>query len=307
MRRLTGSTHSLVSVIIPTFNCAKYVGAAVTSVLQQTYPSVEIIVINDGSTDDTCEVLRQFHDRVRVVHQCNRGVPAARNVGIALAQGKYIALLDADDKWLPHRLATMIPILEAGGCDLLTSNAYCVDEQGRRIGTIYAPTFECPKRDQYGRLLWRNQIFVMTVARAELFRQHGGFDETMRYGPEDWDLWLRMVRDGAKWGFVPEPLAEYTVRRGSKSRTYSHAQVADLRRMYKKHRGAGRVKVLLCYRHAVGVYRCDAFTRALRERNCGQAMRCAFALMRSADFLMWKAASKITSYLNHMLCQMRRA
>ncbi len=186
----------LVSVIIPTYNCARYIAKAVDSVLAQTYPSVEIIVIDDGSTDDTLEVLSRYYGRITTISQSNQGQAAARNAGLAAAKGKYLALLDADDTWLPQRLACLVPLLENGACDLATSNARYVNDDGEPLGLYYPLSFRSPTVGQYERELWQNEIFGMAVAPTSLFRLHQ-FDEGMRGGPEDWDIWLRMLRDGA--------------------------------------------------------------------------------------------------------------
>ena len=90
----------LVSVIIPSYNCGKYIDEAVSGVLNQTYPNVEVIVIDDGSTDNTLDILSKYRNEIKVISQPNQGVAKARNTGISAAAGKYIATLDADDRWL---------------------------------------------------------------------------------------------------------------------------------------------------------------------------------------------------------------
>src|SRR5947208_1919794 len=94
----------LVSVVIPVFNRHRYVREAIESVLAQTYPAVEVVVTDDGSTDETPDVLRSFGDRIRVITQPNAGIAAARNVAVGAARGSLIALLDSDDRWLPNKL-----------------------------------------------------------------------------------------------------------------------------------------------------------------------------------------------------------
>ena len=102
----------LVSVVIPAYNCERYLGRAIRSVLAQTYPRIECIVVDDGSTDGTAEVIDRFGSAVRAIRQENGGAAAARNAGIRTATGRYIAFLDADDYWLRNKLELQIHILE---------------------------------------------------------------------------------------------------------------------------------------------------------------------------------------------------
>jgi glycosyltransferase involved in cell wall biosynthesis len=102
----------LVSVIVPAYNCGRFVAEAVESALYQDYPAKEVIVVNDGSTDDTLIRLTRFGSAIRVISQKNAGPPAARNTGLREAQGSYIALLDADDVWLPGKLSAQVNYLE---------------------------------------------------------------------------------------------------------------------------------------------------------------------------------------------------
>jgi glycosyltransferase involved in cell wall biosynthesis len=186
-----------VSVVIPSYNYAHYVGGAIDSVLAQTYPHREVIVVDDGSTDGTDRVLASYGDRIRVVDGPRRGVSATRNAGVAVARGEVLALLDADDAWRPSKLARQLPLLEedptvgAVGC----AN-HVHDGAGRTIAVRFYPN---PPDDRLARMraIAVREVWVggsnsgCLMWRAQ-FEDVGGFDETLR-AAEDWELWLRVA------------------------------------------------------------------------------------------------------------------
>ena len=130
-----------VSAIILTYNRANLIEKAIKSVLKQTYQDFEIIVVDDGSTDNTGEIIRGFKDkRVKYIkkYKENKGSSVARNIGIKVARGKYIALLDSDDEWLPEKLDKQIKILQDGSPELgvVYSNSYYIDENGKNMNKL---------------------------------------------------------------------------------------------------------------------------------------------------------------------------
>ena len=188
-------------MIVPAYNASRTVGAAVDSVLAQTFGDFELIVIDDGSRDDTAEVVRARGDvRVNCVRTANGGVSAARNRGLDLAAGSFVAFLDADDAWQPvklehqHRALTELP--QTGLCFAATE---IVDDHLRPTGFQAAV-----KRPDYGEaLLLEGNIIAgsasSVMARASVINQAGGFDPRLSLCA-DWDMWLRM---SAITGFVP--------------------------------------------------------------------------------------------------------
>lgn len=195
----------LVSVIVPAFNCAGVVGAALRSALSQTEVSTQIIVVDDGSTDDTRHVLESFGDRIEILCQSNRGPGAARNAGMRIARGDYIAFLDADDVWVPGKLAMQVARLEAHS---RTDAVYCrwhvweSEVDGRFLVPIWATHSVDQKAglkddasgNLYASLLLSCHILTSTlVMRSSLRERVGWFDEDLRCG-EDYDYWLRMSR-----------------------------------------------------------------------------------------------------------------
>lgn len=128
----------LVSVVIPAFNCGRYVEEAVASALDQTFRDLEIIVVDDGSTDDTARSLEKYRDRVRVVTQENRGSSSARNVGLGLARGDYVAFLDADDRWRPWKLEWQLACFrEIGDVGMVFSDFSAIDPDGGVVAASY--------------------------------------------------------------------------------------------------------------------------------------------------------------------------
>jgi glycosyltransferase involved in cell wall biosynthesis len=194
-----------VSVIIPTYERAHLVSQAIDSILAQTYDDREIIVVNDGSTDNTAEILAGYADRITLIHQENRGVAAARNAGMRVARGEYIAFLDDDDLWEPQKLAQQIPLLEIDPLvGLVSSDMVFFDEEGIHPGT-YWDGFIPPATITPWTLLKGSFLSVPTIViRQSCLAQVGYFDENLQVC-EDYDLWLRIV-EGWKVDYINAPL-----------------------------------------------------------------------------------------------------
>jgi glycosyltransferase involved in cell wall biosynthesis len=194
-------TNPLVSVVIPTHNSGRFIVQALEGVLAQTYPHHEVIVVDDGSTDDTAELLRPFADRIRYHQQPNRGPSAARNAGIALATGALVCFLDADDGWLPDKLALQVAFMAAHR-EVGLAFADAEEWEGTEVrkpslvsSAIYASDVlsQTPLNDAFRKLVMENFIPTSTVmVRKECFADAGVFDETL-VSVEDRDLWLRVA------------------------------------------------------------------------------------------------------------------
>lgn len=199
-----------VSVVIPAYNAASTVVRAVESALNQTYTNIEIIVVDDGSTDSTRRLLDPYTSRISYVSQNNRGRSAARNLGISHASGEYIAFLDADDWWLPEKLMRQVKFLEEDKAVGLVHTAfYFVEPNGKCHKLALAQRLDSPGAPIFEQLVMRNTIgsptFVMV--RTSVLHEVGVFDESLR-GTEDWDLWLRIAAEYSV-AYVAEPLACY--------------------------------------------------------------------------------------------------
>src|SRR5919109_3196165 len=213
---------ALCSVLVAAYNVQAFVAEAVDSALRQTYPQKEVIVVNDGSTDDTPSVVERFRHRIRYIEQPNRGLAAARNRALQDARGSYLALMDGDDVWAADRLERVVGFLEGRPeVGFATSDAYFLDETGRSEARYYD---ELPggfrEDDQAYWILEYNFVMGMAVIRRQLFETHGTFDETLRTS-EDWELWIRFLLGGERAGLVDEPLAQYRRRSGSLSMDWS--------------------------------------------------------------------------------------
>lgn len=184
-----------VGVVIPTYNSAPLVPEAVESALAQEPSPHQVVVVDDGSTDDTASVLRRYVDRVEYIRQPNRGPSAARNAGLGRLRTDTVVFLDADDLLLAGALACRLALLEDGGGAWGHTEGLVQDPSGARrplSKVIRVPPGGVEGRI-FGRLLCRNFITVNAVIiRREALREVGGFDEAIR-GTEDWDLWLRLA------------------------------------------------------------------------------------------------------------------
>jgi glycosyltransferase involved in cell wall biosynthesis len=221
--------HPLISVIIPSYNAARYLPQAIESVLAQSYRPFEILVIDDGSTDDTVSVLEKYRSSIRYFRQPNGGPARARNRGIAEARGRYIAFLDADDIWLPNKLSQQVQCLERNAeAALVHSDIYYLDDETqlqslREVGRA-SYVGNC-----YRLLLEHNRIIFSTVlVRRESLAQVGGFDEQIRHAStEDYDLVLRLGRR-FPFAYIPEPLTVYRIHNANATKHFQRMLAGHL-------------------------------------------------------------------------------
>ena len=215
----TNSNLPLVSVIIPTYNRKMYVQEAIDSALAQTYPAVEIIVVDDGSTDGTGEILKaRYDERIQYVYQDNQGESAARNKAIRLSHGQYIALLDSDDVWLPTKLEQQVRLMECQPeVGLVSCHALQIDAQGNLTRTTPLRPQQTTNIVPLEILILNSPLYCSTVLmRRSHLDEVGLFTEEIRYG-EDRDLFLR-VATRCKVGFVCEPLISLRSHTDAQSR-----------------------------------------------------------------------------------------
>src|SRR5579875_68243 len=206
--------NTLVSVIIPTYNRAATLGRAIDSILEQTYSHTEVIVVDDGSTDDTPTVLSRYGERIRVVVQKNAGPAIARNRGIALAKGEVIAFLDSDDYWLPTKLERQLTVMgKAGSVVCCVCNCKVLYKDGSTTSTFQiansVPGCESGLLLNPAEvLLTRFLLFCQAATiRREVLERIGYFDENLRFG-EDYELPMRLALEGP-WAIIRNELVVY--------------------------------------------------------------------------------------------------
>lgn len=199
-----------VSVIIPTYNYGCFIGEAIKSILTQSFPVYEIVVVDDGSADETEEIVRKFGDKVRYIKQKNSGVCAARNNGVANSSGNFVAFLDADDIWLPEKIEKQISkFQEDSEIGLVHCGMREFDEKTGETIKLHLEGKEGWVAEDL--LLFEKSVIVgcggSVMVSRRAFNDVGGFDTRLKNG-EDWEFCYRVARK-FKVGFVPEPLVNY--------------------------------------------------------------------------------------------------
>lgn len=204
----------IVSVVLTSYHHARYLQRAIESVLAQTLPDIEVVAIDDASTDESPAILQRYADRVKVLlHAQNRGTYASLNEGIEMTTAPYIAILNSDDAWLPTKLEQQVAILEGDAqVGLVHTAVQFIDAENRPIegnplGVRFHPN---PQGNLFPELLTRNLFITSSVMfRRECIERCGRFEERL-FGMGDWDLWLR-IAEHYTIGYVPERLTLYRV------------------------------------------------------------------------------------------------
>ncbi|HAT12703.1 MAG TPA: glycosyl transferase [Microcoleaceae bacterium UBA10368] len=204
----TANRTPQVSVIIPAYNGDRYIVQAVESSLSQTFTDLEIIVVDDGSTDGTHQVLHPYLDRIRYIYQENQGVAAARNRGIKEAQGEFLAFLDADDYFLPSKLEKQLACFDVDpALDMVQTGWFIVNEKGQNISAV-KPWEQAPKLDLESFILYKCVRPSAMLLRRKWWKKLGGFDSQFPLA-EDLDFALRLTLKGGKAAWLEEILTCY--------------------------------------------------------------------------------------------------
>lgn len=209
-----------VSIIVPYYNLGKYLEEAIISCLDQTYRNIEIIVINDGSTEEYStaifEELKNKYKDVKFISQKNQGLVATRNNGIKIAKGKYICCLDADDKIEPTYIEKIVSNFnENDSTGFVTTYAQFFGDQD----TVWKTSSNEPLR-----LLTENIIHVSSVFKKSIWEEVNGYSDYMDTGYEDWEFWIKIVSKGYGWSLIAEPLFLHRIRENSMISTSDKAR-----------------------------------------------------------------------------------
>jgi glycosyltransferase involved in cell wall biosynthesis len=267
-----------VSVVIPAYNAAWCAGRAVDSVLAQTFRDFELIVVDDGSTDNTVDVLAGYGERIRTLSKPNGGLSSARNAGIQAARGEFVAFLDADDWWMPEKLVRQVAWMQAHPETIFCSTAArLVNPEGESIGEWRCGACSSSALEA----IFSANAHVAgsgsaVVARRQALLETGGFDE--RLGSlEDIDMWMRLAARGG-YQCIDEPLAVVVKRPDSMSRHLDVMRAAAMLVMRKNRHLLPENKRGAFWRHAYAgmlsdyakwAYRSDRRSQALRDLLAG--------------------------------------
>ena len=292
----------LVSVIIPTYNRARTIERAVNSVLNQTWKQIEVIVVDDGSTDQTTEILKGYGDKIRAICQKNGGPGAARNTGIKAATGDIISFLDSDDEWLPSKVERQVKLLRATQSSGVVC-CICSAKMNFSAGAVDSFTYAgLHPAEREG--IWMNPaevlatrfVFFNQVAavRREALEQTGYFRSGVM---EDYDFALRLSLVGP-WAFITDPLVEWHEHTDNMSRAHSQLAICtQTLQILKDINDSPRLRVLLPQRLLNRrLRRLSHGARALRLSNESNALARLFGrflllYLRGADVLYWRLPS----------------
>ena len=239
----------LFSVVMPAYDTAATVEGAIRSVLEQSEPRFELLVVDDGSRDDTADRAERVADpRVRVVRQENLGAAAARNEGIRRSAGRLVAFIDSDDFWLPGYLAGMSALFERDpDVGLLYTDAWVLDPSSLRVATESAMHWQRPPDPPPAsaeafleQLLDRNFVYSATVVPRAIFERLGAFDESLR-AAIDYEMWLRIVAAGYRAACLPGLNCVYRRDRPGSISADRSKVLASLVDVYERVAGNGRV------------------------------------------------------------------
>jgi hypothetical protein len=222
------NSKPVISIVIPCYNDAQYIEQAVFSAVNQTYPHIEVIVVDDGSNEETKKVLKKIEPKItKLITQENQGQSKARNVGIEASKGDYILVLDSDDYFESTFCEKAILSLEDSTIKLVTSFA-------KRFNDVYSYDVY-PKGGGLRDFLIHNQATGSVMFRKKDYFLAGGYDETMKSGFEDWEFYIRLLKDGGTAFVIPEFLFNYRAKENSTTTRANKIKYKLQNFIYEKH------------------------------------------------------------------------
>lgn len=281
----------LVSVVIPVYNDEKYIQECVKSALNQDYENLEVIVVDDGSSDSTLKILQTFGEKIHYIHQENRGTAAALNKGIQNASGELIAWLSSDDLFLPKKIERQVEkFLEKPLLELVYTDWIMIDSQGKEVKVVHCPS---PPVERFVlEMLQENFINGSSIViRRECFEKVGYFDETLP-ADSDGDMWFRMLKKGCHFGHLPIPLIKYRWHAGNLSHRYKLAESCKDRVRFKALQTFSSYELF----SDISTYQKNAFDFAYEQ----------LALMFARQWLFRSAAVAMTKAMNNGFSLKRR-
>ncbi|WP_096203109.1 glycosyltransferase family 2 protein [Bacillus sp. FJAT-45350] len=241
----------LVTVIMPAYNSEKYIEESIESVLLQTYSNIELIVLDDGSTDNTIKIIEKLSSKDQRINlyknERNLGVSETRNKGISMAKGEWIAFLDSDDIWEKTKLEKQMMYAEASNAEFLYTAVTYINEEGR----AYSGQFKVPPKVSYKQLLRQNIITCSSVLLKKDFFKNIKMERDEMH--EDYAVWLRILRTGVYAHGINEPLLIYRISKNSKSGN----KVKTIKMTYRVFRFIGLNQLKSAYftlRHVIGAF-----------------------------------------------------
>ena len=293
--------NRLVSVIMPAYNAEKYIAASIQSVIDQTYSHWELMVVDDGSTDKTAEIVQSLlstDERISYIHQRNGGQASARNTGIKNSAGELIAFLDADDLWIKEKLDLQILKMDETGADVVYSDGHHIREDGEPSDgkDFFAPVPGRVEGARMFKLLYEyNRIQIQSVlTRRDLLDKAQLFDEDRRLqNCEDYDIWLKLAREDAVFYGMEEKLIRY--RRHSEASTFQESNVLrPMIAVMKKHADHSSLSRDEVTKRIRNLYR-DLLSALVRENKLTEANE----TMR--EFAAWDGGNLVTKFQKVLL------
>lgn len=250
----------LISVIMPAYNAGKYLGESIESVRQQTYAGWELVVVDDGSTDNTSQIAQRYVDadpRVRLFFQSNGGQASARNKALREARGELVAFLDSDDLWLPEKLQSQLAVMDTRKVDLVYSDGIMFSDDAPELpDKFFIVPGETRGLEMFKLLFAANRIATLSVlVNRKSLDAVGLFDEDRTYqNSEDYDLWLKLAKNGSTFYGMTEKLMRY--RRHSASTTFQASRLlTPMLAVVLKHSSHPSLDAALVRRRVRSLYR----------------------------------------------------